>query len=436
MSGLFGSFFGFGSRPSSSTAQPPAGGNAANATDIPIVTSAPSPPNPPNPPNPPTQPTQPASSTTAAPRRRRGGFSSSISMSNGPSAAPGDSAPPVLTAPGPQNPQPIAPTASTQGTSPGQPFLGGTQGPPPSSQPTQGGTLPVGIGNSGAKVQTGGGPQQGSRPGFVRSPSDQALIDTGIFNGIPDHELDRMLAEHRATQASPSPAYPHTLAELRQMVDTAVDDNNLLDLLRSRVNAARGSQSAIDRKNAMRRRLRPWIDSGIKYSGPKKEGLFLADGSRNPARVPRRVAGTRPSGPSAPGPPPPGPPAPGPPPPGPAPETTLPSTGSTGLGPVVNRPPGTGTAGPAVPGTVPGTTPGATLGSTPSRTGPTATVPAGTNSVTRGPGPGWRRRDDLFGLSADVLDSMGITPASEMGPFTRRLPRLPSTIDYNTQAWN
>ncbi|KAL1866323.1 hypothetical protein Daus18300_006785 [Diaporthe australafricana] len=209
-----------------------------------------------------------------------------------------------------------------------------------------------------------------------------------MYNGMSDDELDRALAARRATQGSPTPADPHALADLRRMVDSAVDDNNLLELLRSRVTAARGGQSANDRKNAMRRRLRPWIDSGIRYSGPKKEGLFLADGSRNPARVLRRGAGARPPGPAPPGPAPPGP-------------TSGTTSGNPPGGPTVT---GTGATVPALPG-------------------------------TGGPGPGWRRRDDLFDLSADALDSMGIRATSANDPVPR-LPRMPSTIEYNTQAWN
>ncbi|KAI3398642.1 hypothetical protein diail_8827 [Diaporthe ilicicola] len=149
----------------------------------------------------------------------------------------------------------------------------------PTAQPPQT-NLPTVPNSSGVPAQPGGGPQQVLPPLPIRSPGTQALADTGIFNGIPD---------------TPTPTNPHTIAELQQMVHTAEDESALLSSLRTRVDTARGGQSVRQRKDAMRRRLRPWIRSGHEYTGPRREGLFLADGSPNPAR--RRRRGARPAPP-------------------------------------------------------------------------------------------------------------------------------------------
>lgn len=271
-----------------------------------------------------------------------------------------------------------------------------------------------------------------------------AMKNTGIFSGtgISTADQEKIFEDDPKLADTPTKTSQKTITELENMVGTAVDDEDLLELLKRRVGDAIGRQSVDERKHELRSLVEPWIEAGLSYRGQRRPGLFLDDGTRNPARPPRGATG------------------------GAAPPQTVPaSTGTATAGP--QRPPaGTGKApkgpssssgkgsssginkGPSSTGgkgsskgtpksplsgppmttdTVDATKAGTTTSTgSSSNAGPPQAPPVQTTSGTGG--AGWRRRDDLF--EPQVMDAAGITwfsPSEEVSA----LPSLESTIDYN-----
>lgn len=289
--------------------------------------------------------------------------------------------------------------------------------------------------------------------------------------------------EAKRLEDTPSKRNEQTMAELQNLVDVPMADDQLLEAFRKRANQVRAGKTVEERKDELRASIRPWMDAGRGYRGPKRPGLYLADGTRNPAR-PARGA---PSGP---------------------PPVTIPvSPGVTATGTgTASADTGKQAAGPekgqkgtkAPPTTSKGTKSSAGIGisstigkgnksstgtGTSSSTGTKAPPPppppadkghAGkdllpgkrkdassgvrkSSSKDKQPSPlsnppirpedveevindtpigtdraGWRLRDDLF--EAQVMDAAGIE-FFRGGEKFDALPQLESTIDYNTENW-
>lgn len=305
---------------------------------------------------------------------------------------------------------------------------------------------------------------------------------SNIFNlpGPRPSEMDKLLENDQKLPETPTKTNQKTLDEVYKLVNFAVDDEELLSQFRSRVSAVQGNKSVKQRKNDLRKAIQPWIDAGLRYGGPRRPGLFLPDGTRNPERAPR----------DAPGDPPPPPPA-GTVPAGRGATTT--GTGAATGGPQ-RQPAGTGKppSGPAGPPKSTKGPPPAGTGKPPGRKGPnttsgllksktsgirkdsssgrgkgsskdtaksplsqppittenvqataglsTGTGPSGTGphqdppeqTVSGRGGAGWPRRDDLF--EDNVMDEAGITSSDGRETVTA-VPTLESTIDYDTENW-
>ncbi|KAG6353960.1 hypothetical protein INS49_005218 [Diaporthe citri] len=247
-------------------------------------------------------------------------------------------------------------------------------------------------------------------------------------------------------------------------------DEQLLDVFRRRVDNARGGKTVEERKNELRQSLKPWMDAGLGYRGPKRPGLFLPDGTRNPAR-PARVTipaspgaistgtGTATAGP------------------GKAPKGTKEpqptskgnkSSKGTGISSTIGKgnksstgtgtSSSTGTKAPPPPkagkgpqplptgkdllsGTGKVSSPGIRKGSTKSKQpSPLSRPPIRpedaeevvTDTPTGTDGAGWRRRDDLF--EAQVMDGADVRFFAKSERISA-VPKLASTIDYNTENW-
>lgn len=292
--------------------------------------------------------------------------------------------------------------------------------------------------------------------------------------------MDRILEEAlEKLPDTPTKTKQRAINEVHGMVNDAIDDEELLQQFRARVSAVRGDKTVEQRKDELRRAINPWINAGIKYGGTRRPGLYLPDGTRNPARALRGAPGWAPPPPppAGTGPPPPPPAAAGtgpgknptgtnvPPPAGPGNKSSTGAGTSSSAGP---RPPPPGRRGPQILGgssknkssragknqstsrgrgssrataksplskapltteNVQSTT-GPPTGTGPSDTGPPQVPPEQPGSRTAG--AGWRRRDDLF--EANVMNEAGITWSTGKDIVTA-LPTLQSTIDYNTDNW-
>lgn len=333
--------------------------------------------------------------------------------------------------------------------------------PPPPPEPKQGG-LPAGPNNPRPPPTLAPPPFSGPR-----------LVDTGIFSGtgIRHTEIDKWIDEPESQKT------PSKTDQDKNQVDPAVDDAQLMKVFRDRIINARGGKTVEERKNELREAVEPWMEAGLTYSGPKRPGLYLPDGTRNPARPAR---GT--TIPASPGKPPSstakapkGTKAPEQ--PGKVKKSST-STGkkgtekkgtgkkgtekkgtgdktSTGTG----NNPSTGTKAPAPPpaskepkplpttgkdllsGTGKSSSSGIRKGSKKGNKGSPLSnppirpedledvvddTPTGTDRA------GWRRRDDLF--DKQVMKAAKVSWFSE-GEKPSALPQLPSTIDYNTENW-
>lgn len=306
----------------------------------------------------------------------------------------------------------------------------------------------------------------------------------GIFSNtnVPGSEMERIIQNDTSLPDTPSKTNDDAIARLQQQVRHAVDDAKLLEDLRRREQAVRGNKTQQERKQELRKSTLPWIYSGLKHIGPRRPGLFLEDGTRNPER-PRKGSGNRPptGEPPQPPPPPPSPPAENRPPSNPENKNSQNTTSSlvaeTAKTTVTtqtdssraNKPKATKTSssstsrdGGTRPTTAGGRPPtilrpptrgGKNTPSSPLRNSVTAgdvNVPdpaSGTDSVSdadplaqgippqTGLGTGgapWQARSDLF--QAGVMDAAGITaalPSEQVAP----LPTLPSSIDYDVENW-
>ena len=335
--------------------------------------------------------------------------------------------------------------------------------PPQPPRPDQG-TQPPGPRNLGGPSQTGGAIQQRIPPASPPVSGVSSLQGTGIFNltGIGSSEMDKLLEDDSNMPDTPSRTNEHSIAQLQGIVESAKDDEDLLALFRNRVDNVSQGQTIEERKHALRTSVQPWITSGLSYTGPKRPGLFLADGTRNSDRPPRGAGGgpgtatTGSQGPT---------PGAGNPPSGPVEAST---------GPKASPPAGGGNKSSTGTGTSssgarrPQSAGGGKKSSTSTRPQPTAAgkkstgpgtsplrnpplladdVPdpgpetsAANSSGTGRPdqtdsgwdGPAWYCRDDLF--ADGVMDAAGITwfPGGEN---VDALPTLASTIEYNTENW-
>lgn len=287
--------------------------------------------------------------------------------------------------------------------------------------------------------------------------------------------MDKILQNSPGLPTTPTKTQQGAINEALERVNDAIDDEELLQQFRARVSAVRGDKTVEQRKDDLRRAINPWINAGIRYGGERRPGLYLPDGTRNPARAARGAPGW----------------APPPPPPAGTGTGNKSSTGtgnksstgtgnksstgagnksstgtgnksSTGPGPRPpgyrgpqilggsknnssrvgkNQPSGSGnrsskvtvksplSKAPLTTENVQSTT-GPPTGTGPSDTGPPQVPPKQPGSRTAG--AGWRRRDDLF--EANVMNEAGITWATGEATVTA-LPTLQSTIDYNTDNW-
>lgn len=286
--------------------------------------------------------------------------------------------------------------------------------------------------------------------------------------------------EEKRLEDTPSKRNEQTMAELQNLVNVPMSDDKLLEAFRQRANQVRAGKTVEERKNELRASIMPWMDAGRGYRGPRRPGLYLADGTRNPARPARGAAS------------------------GPPPVTIPVSPGVTATGTgTASADTGKQTAGPekgqkgtkAPPTTSKGTKSStgtgisSTIGkgnksSTGTKAPPPPPPPAGkgvqplthagkdllsgkrkdpssgirkSSSKDKQPSPlsqppirpedveevvnatpigtdraGWRRRDDLF--EAQVMDAAGIQ-FFRAGEEFDALPTLESTIDYNTENW-
>lgn len=306
---------------------------------------------------------------------------------------------------------------------------------------------------------------------------------SNIFNlpGPRPSEIDKLLENDPNLPETPTKTNQKTLDEVHRLVSFAIDDEELLEKFRSRVSAVSGDKTVEQRKNDLRTAIEPWINVGLKYSGEKRPGLYLPDGTRNPERAPRGApggpppppAGTVPAGrgatttgtvaatggpqrpPTGTGKPPSGPAGPprstkGPPPAGTG------NRSSTG-----NKPPGrkgpntmSGLLKSQTSGIVKDSSSGNRKGSSKDTAkSPLSQPPITTENVqaTAGPstgtgphqdppeqtvsgrgGAGWLRRDDLF--EDTVMDEAGIKWLDGRETVTA-VPTLESTIDYDTENW-
>lgn len=331
--------------------------------------------------------------------------------------------------------------------------------PPPPPGPNQGG-LPTEPSNSG-------GPTLAPPP--FSGPS--LLQNSGIFGGtgIRPTAIDEIYAqdekEKRPEDTTPSKRNEQNFSELQNLVETpTLDDEQLLKAFTERANQVRAGKTVEELKNELRASVQPWINAGIRYEGLKRPGLYLPDGTRNPARPARGVAGD-PSSVTIPASPEKRPADPGkgskatkaPQP------TSKGNKSSTGTGKKSSTGTGTssstGTKEPPPPPADKGVQPLATTGTgllsgnkkssssgikkgsskdkQPSPLSQPPTRPEDVEDVINDTPPatdraGWPRRDDLF--EAHVMDEAGVK-FFVGGEKFNALPTLESTIDYNTENW-
>lgn len=337
--------------------------------------------------------------------------------------------------------------------------------PPPPPGPNQG-VLPT-------------GPSNIKRPTLAPPPfsGPKSLLDTGIFSGtgIRDFDIEDFIDKAKLPD-TPSKTNNQPTDQVQNLVEPGMTDEQLLDVLRRRVDNARGDKTVEQRKDELRESLQPWLRSGLRYKGPRRPGLYLPDGTRNPARPARGAARgppPPPSGPKLPANPERPPVDTGNPPSDPkkAPKSTKepqPTSkakkSSTGTGNKSTTGTGTssstGTKAPPPPTTdqepqnltgtgkdllsVPkkksssGVRKGSTKGNKqPSPLSKPPIRPEDVQDVIVNPptgtdGPGWQSRDDLF--EAQVMDAAGIEYFIGKDEISA-LPTLASTIDYNTENW-
>lgn len=324
------------------------------------------------------------------------------------------------------------------------------------------GSILRGTSNAGGPAQTGDANKKSPAQYPFASVSD--LERTGIFGstGVRPSQIEEILRDDPNLPETPSKTNKATVEQLQKLMADGLESEELLQKFKDQSEKARGGMTTEQRKQALRKEVLPWIEVGLNYEGPKRPGLFLDDGTRNPERPPKG---------SGSGPPPDANPA------GPAATTTKnggpkainPSSSnknkaskekeenkksSTLPGPTSTNRPGNGKSsssngpnspdGPKLPrpkgieksplGTQPPlsaddfdvSNPGPSTGTRPSHSGPRIQTSSETGRA------GWQARDDLF--NAEVMDAAGLTYA--LGhEDADTLPEFPSWIDYNTENW-
>lgn len=118
------------------------------------------------------------------------------------------------------------------------------------------------------------------------------LLNTPSRKNLPPvAEFQSMVDVTASDLALPDPTNQFPISELESMVEDAASARALLDQLQSRVDAVGGASTSPQRFNELRNVVNPWINAGMNYTGPKQPGLFLPDGTRNPARPARGAGG-------------------------------------------------------------------------------------------------------------------------------------------------
>lgn len=338
--------------------------------------------------------------------------------------------------------------------------------PPPlgnlssSSSSNQEGLL-TGTSNAGGPAQTGDPNKKSPAQYPFASVSD--LEKTGIFSmtGIRPTQIEDILKDDTNLPETPSKTNRSTIKQLQNLVSDGIESEELLQRFQDQTKKVRGDKTTEQRKQELRKDVLPWIEIGLNYDGPKRPGLFLEDGTRNPARPPKG-SGSRPP----------------PPPPGASP--TGPGAATTKAGGPKDIKSSSGTKDNTNQGQIRRWTPlpGAAITNPPggnkpsssikpdSQKGPKLLRPKGTEKSPLGTQPplsaddldapnpvpstgtghshsgphvqtssetgGWQARNDLF--SREVMDAAGLKIAlgSEVVDV---LPKLPSSIDYNTENW-
>lgn len=165
---------------------------------------------------------------------------------------------------------------------PTQPTRNDRPGVPPQRPEPNQGALSTGPSNSGGPTKA---PYPFSGP--------RALQDTGIFRGtgVSEAEMQKIFEDDSNTPDTPTKTNQKTISELQNMLETAVNDEDLLQLFQRRLSDVRGGKTIEERKDELRRAVESWIEAGLTYTGPRRPGLYLDDGTRNPARPPRGAAG-------------------------------------------------------------------------------------------------------------------------------------------------
>ncbi|KAG8159954.1 hypothetical protein KVR01_010591 [Diaporthe batatas] len=263
-------------------------------------------------------------------------------------------------------------------------------------------------------------PKKSPAKSLFASKGDRDLQKSGIFSKtyVPGLEIQRILENDTNLQDTPSRTdrSVSNIERLQQQFKDAADDIVFLEQLRSRVTAASGDKTQQQRKEELHRSVLPWIQSGLEYRGPMRPGLFLDDGTRNPARPPK--GSTRRA-----------------PPPPPRTETTGNDDGRASKVKATSNDPNSSTGGDR---STPSKDPKSPkrLDTSPLRNSitaddfdePPAPIPPGTG------GASWQARNDLF--QEGVMNAAGITPGVvSPDEMVDPLPTLPSSIDYNIENW-
>jgi hypothetical protein len=168
----------------------------------------------------------------------------------------------------------------------------------PIPSPHNRGHVPLGADDFGQPVQTKDAKKKKKKSPAqspFKSKGANDFINSGIFSRSgrsTDEELLQLFNSDTDLLDTPTKTNIHALKDLRGMLRDAFTDLELLDKLEALVEKASRGQTEKQRKEQLRKDVEPWIHTGLNYTGPKQQGLFLADGTRNPDR-PIKGTGSR-----------------------------------------------------------------------------------------------------------------------------------------------